>query len=263
MLQPPIIILVGAQLGENIGMVARAMANFGFSQLRLVAPREGWLTDKTIAAAAKAGHLVEQAELFDTLEAALADVTYVIATTARQRDAFKPVLGPQGATRQMLARGAAGQRTAVLFGREKSGLSNEEISRADAICTFPVNPDFASLNIAQAVLLMAYEWTRQSLDGADATPFASLAMEPAERGTLIALTDWLEQALDERGFFKTEPQREKLTENLRALLMRPGFTRQEISMLRGVFTAFERFAPRAKGDAAAKRPPKTDGDANG
>jgi tRNA/rRNA methyltransferase len=240
MIRPPVIILVGPQLGENIGMTARAMANFGFSELRLVAPREGWLTDKTIAAATKADHLITQAPVFDTLDEAIADCGFVIATTARQRDGFKPVLGPQTACRDMAAREKAGARSAILFGREKSGLSNEEISRADAICTFPVDPQFASLNIAQSVLLIAYEWTRQTEAAPDATPFAGLDMTPAPRGTLLALPDWLEGALDERGFFKTEPQREKLTENLRALLTRPGFTAQEISMLRGVLMAFER-----------------------
>jgi tRNA/rRNA methyltransferase len=184
------------------------------------------------------------------LEEAIADIGYVIATTARQRDSFKPVLGPQTAASEMARREAAGARSAILFGREKSGLSNEEISRADAICTFPVNAAFASLNIAQSVLLMAYEWTRQTLDAVqgtpDATPFIGLDMTPAPRATLLALTDWLEGALDERGFFKTEPQREKLTANLRALMTRPGFTTQEISMLRGVLMAFERHGVKRK-----------------
>lgn len=244
---PPIIILVGAQLGENVGMVARAMANFGLAELRLVAPREGWLTDKTIAAAAKAEALITAASIHETLETALADCHHVIATTARQRDAFKPVCGPQAAVAGMLQRSAQGQRNAILFGREKSGLTNEEISRADVICTFPVDPEFASLNIAQAVLLMAYEWRRQSLVTPDATPFTGLEMTPAPRGTLLAFTNWLEGSLDERGFFKTEPQREALTANLRALMTRPGFTSQEISMMRGVLAAFERYPPKPKG----------------
>jgi tRNA/rRNA methyltransferase len=245
-IQPPVIILVGPQLGENIGMVARAMANFGFRELRLVAPREGWLNDKTIATATKADHLIRSAPIHDTLEDALADITHVVATTARGRDLFKPVLGPQTAIGGIIAREAAGQRTAILFGREKSGLSNEEIGRADVICTFPVNPEFASLNIAQAVLLTAYEWTRQTLATPDATPFTGLALTPAPRGELIAFTDWLEASLDARGFFKTEPQREALTANLRALLTRPGFTSQEISMLRGILVSFDRFAPKPK-----------------
>jgi tRNA/rRNA methyltransferase len=244
--RPPIIILVGPQLGENIGMVARAMANFGFDTLRLVAPRDGWLTDKTTAAAAKAHQLVLNAPVFATLEEALADVTFVVATTARDRDMFKPVLGPQRAAAETLAQEGAGGRSAILFGREKSGLSNDEISRADVICTFPVNPEFASLNIAQSVLLMAYEWTRQTLEVPDATPFEGFKQIPAPRENLIALTEWLESALDERGFFKTEPQREKLTSNLRALLTRPGFTSQEISMLRGILVSFDRFAPKPR-----------------
>jgi tRNA/rRNA methyltransferase len=239
----PIIILVGPQLGENIGMVARAMANFGLSELRLVLPREGWLNDKTEAAAVSAAHLVREAPVFDTLESAIADCNYVIATTARQRDGFKPVLGPERATAEMLVQCSHGQRAAILFGREKSGLSNEEISRADAICTFPVDTAFASLNIAQSVLLMAYEWSRQSLASPDATPFAPELMPAAPREVLVSLTDWLEPELEARGFFKPIEKKPVHVDRMRALFMRPGFTKQEVSLLRGIFTAFERFGP--------------------
>jgi tRNA/rRNA methyltransferase len=242
--QPPVIILVGAQLGENVGMAARAMANFGFEEMRLVAPREGWLTDKTIAAATKADGVIRNAPVFTTLEEAVADCAFVAATTARRRDAFKPVLGPGRTAAAMQAHGAKGRRTAILFGREKSGLTNEEVSRADVICTFPVDPGFASLNIAQSVLLMAYEWTRQVQATPDATPFEGFLPEPAPREALVSLTEWLETALDERGFFRTEALRESLTANLRALLTRPGFTTQELSMLRGMFLAFERYGVR-------------------
>jgi tRNA/rRNA methyltransferase len=241
---PPVIILVGPQLGENIGMVARAMANFGLTEMRLVSPREGWLNDKTLAAAVSADALVREAVVFDTLEAAIADATYIVATTARQRDGFKPVLGPERAIAEMRSREARSQRTAILFGREKSGLSNEEVSRADVICTFPVDAAFASLNIAQSVLLMAYEWRRQGLAEPDATPFAPVLMPPAERETLIAFTDWLEPELEARGFFKPIEKKAVHVDRLRALFTRPGFTKQEISLLRGVLTAFQRFAPK-------------------
>lgn len=244
---PPVIILVGPQLGENIGMVARAMANFGLNELRLVAPREGWLTEKTYAAAASADHIIRQALVFDTLEAALAGVTYVLATTARQRDNFKPVLGPERAVAECRRHESQGSRTAILFGREKSGLSNEEISRADVICTFPVNAEFASLNIAQSVLLMAYEWMRQGLAAPDATPFAAVDMPPAPKSVLIAFLNWLEPALEKRGFFKPIEKKAVHLESLRALFTRPGFTTQEISVLRGMFAAFERFGVRGKG----------------
>ncbi len=238
---PPIIILVGPQLGENIGMVARAMANFGMQELRLVAPREGWLTDKTYAASASADHIIRQAPVFATLEEALQDVTYVVATTARQRDNFKPVLGPERAIAACRGHESQGSRTAILFGREKSGLSNEEVSRADVICTFPVNAEFASLNIAQSVLLMAYEWSRQGLASPDATPFASMEMPQAPKKVLFTFLDWLEPALEQRGFFKPMEKKAVHLESLRALFSRPGFTTQEISLLRGMFAAFERF----------------------
>jgi tRNA/rRNA methyltransferase len=242
--QPPVIILVGPQLGENIGMVARAMANFGLGEMRLVQPREGWLTDKALAAAVSADRLVREATIFETLEEAIGDLSYVIATTARQRDGFKPVLGPERAISETVRRARAGQRAAILFGREKSGLSNEEISRADVICTFPVDPAFASLNIAQSVLLMAYEWSRQNLTEPDATPFAPVLMPPAERETLVAFTDWLEPELESRGFFKPIEKKAIHVDRLRALFMRPGFTKQELSLLRGIFTAFQRFSPK-------------------
>ncbi len=238
---PPIIILVGPQLGENIGMVARAMANFGMQEVRLVAPREGWLTDKTYAASASADHIIRQASVFATLEEALQDVTYVVATTARQRDNFKPVLGPERAIAACRGHQSQCSRTAILFGREKSGLSNEEISRADVICTFPVNAEFASLNIAQSVLLMAYEWSRQGLASPDATPFASMEMPQAPKKVLFTFLDWLEPALEQRGFFKPMEKKAVHLESLRALFSRPGFTTQEISLLRGMFAAFERF----------------------
>ena len=241
---PPIIILVGPQLGENIGMVARAMANFGMEELRLVSPREGWLTDKTYAASASADHIIRQAPVYETLEAALEDMTYVVATTARQRDNFKPVLGPERAIAVCRGLESQGQRTAILFGREKSGLSNEEISRADVICTFPVNAEFASLNIAQSVLLMAYEWARQGLIAPDATPFNAIDMPPAPKAVLISFTDWLESQLEPRGFFKPIEKKAAHFENLRALFSRPGFTTQELSLLRGMFAAFERFPVR-------------------
>ena len=241
---PPVIILVGPQLGENIGMVARAMANFGMNELRLVAPRDGWLTDKTYAASASADYIIKAAPVFETLEAALQDITYVVATTARQRDNFKPVLGPERAIAACRAREQQSTRSAILFGREKSGLTNEEISLADVICTFPVNTEFASLNIAQSVLLMAYEWARQGLAEPDATPFQATEMPPAPKGVFIAFLDWLEPALESRGFFKPIEKKAVHLESLRALFTRPGFTTQELSLLRGMFAAFERFPVR-------------------
>ena len=145
-------------MGENIGMVARAMANMGLSSLRLVSPRDGWPNEKAVAASAGAEHILEKAQLFNTLDEAVADCHYVIATTARHHSQAKEILGPQQASQKARARAQAGQRVAVLFGRERNGLEADEISRANAILTFPASEEFPSLNLAQAVLLFGYSW---------------------------------------------------------------------------------------------------------
>ena len=154
----PAIILVHPQLGENIGMVARAMANFGLAELRLVNPRDGWPSEKAISAASKADHVIDAARVFTSLEEAVADLNFVYATTARDRYGYKEVRSPVVAANTLRQRFRAGEATGILFGRERTGLTNEEIALADELVTFPVNPAFASLNLAQAVLLMSYEW---------------------------------------------------------------------------------------------------------
>ncbi len=154
----PAIVLVEPQLGENIGMAARAMANFSLTEMRLVAPRDGWPNEKARAAASRADAVIDSAVVYSAPADAVADLNFVVATTARARDGFKAVLSPVEAAREMRARALAGQNCGILFGREKFGLFNEEVALADAIVTFPVDPDFSSLNIAQAVLLMSYEW---------------------------------------------------------------------------------------------------------
>lgn len=233
----PVIVLVEPQMGENIGMVARAMANFGLRELRLVNPRDGWPNEKAIAAASKADHVIEATQVFATLEEALADTHYVLATTARQRDGFKPVHGPEAACKEVATR--AGQRCAILFGRERWGLTNEEVARADAIVTFPVDPDFTSLNIAQAVLLMSYEWRRAEHEG-EKLPFAGPETIPAQKHELNGLFDQLEDALNRRGYFHPEAKKAKLIDNLQAVLTRPAFTTAEISLLRGVIKSLDR-----------------------
>ncbi len=238
----PAVILVEPQLGENIGMVARAMANFGLSELRLVRPRDGWPSDKARAAAAKADHVIDGTAVFETLEAAIADLNFVFATTARARDGFKPVRGPQGAAQTLRDRLSAGEKCGVLFGRERWGLDNEEISLADEIVTYPVNPAFASLNIAQAVLLMAYEWMKSGLAEADQTPFSGPDLQPATKSELHGLTGQLEEALQARGYFRPPAKKPKMVEALRAVLSRPGFSRPEIHLLRGVIRSLDRFS---------------------
>jgi len=241
----PAIILVEPQMGENIGMVARAMANFGLSEMRIVKPRDGWPNEKAIATASRATHVVEGARVFDDLASALADLNFVFATTARERDGFKPVKGPVEAATLMRARHASGQRTGIMFGREKFGLDNAEISLADEIVTFPVNPDFASLNIAQAVLLMSYEWMKSGLATPHAIPFSGPDAVPAQKQQLQGFLDHLESALDARGYFRPAAKKPRMVDKLRAVLTRPAFTSGEIKVLRGVLASLDYFSPKA------------------
>ena len=240
----PAIILVEPQLGENIGMVARAMANFGLVELRLVKPRDGWPSEKARAAASRADHVIDAVAVFDDLHAAVADLNFVFATTARERDGFKPVRGPVEAGRALRARVRAGQKTGILFGRERFGLFNEEVALADEIVTFPVDPSFASLNIAQAALLMSYEWMKSGLEAETDTAFARPPVLPAAKEHLHGLLSHLEAALEARGYFRPAPKKPKMLDNLRAVLTRPGFALAEIKVLRGVVASLDYFSPR-------------------
>jgi len=235
----PVIILVEPQLGENIGMVARAMANFGLSQLRLVNPRDGWPNEKAVSTASKADHVIDGVEVFDTLETAIADLNTVMATTARQRDMIKPVLAPGEAAVLNYNRINQGHKTGILFGRERWGLENSEIALADEIVTFPVNPAFASLNIAQAVLLMSYEWMRASIEE-NQTNFTSSKSMPAEREQLTSFLAHLEQALEDAKYFYPPQKREVMLQNLRNLFSNAHFQEQELQALHGVIAALER-----------------------
>ncbi|MCP4317647.1 MAG: RNA methyltransferase [Hyphomicrobiales bacterium] len=246
----PAVILVEPQLGENIGMVARAMANFGLSEMRLVNPRDGWPSEKARSAASKADHVIDGAVVFDTLEDAIADLNFVFATTARERDGFKPVRGPIEAATALRQRVTAGDKCGVLYGRERWGLSNDEVGLADEIVTYPVNPAFASLNIAQAVLLMSYEWMKTGLDSDAGTQFSQAEMQPATKADLQGLFDHVEEALDARGYFRPPHKKLKMIDNLRAVLSRPGFFLPEIRVLRGVIRSldlYSRKAPKGSG----------------
>lgn len=240
---PPAIVLVEPQLGENIGAAARAMANFGLADLRLVKPRDGWPNKKARAAASGASAIVDAARVFEATEDAVADLSFLYATTARTRDLPKEVFGPREAVATLRARSSAGQASGILFGRERWGLTNEEVALADAIVTFPVNPAFASLNIAQAVLLLSYEWMAAGLDGALPTREAlpEIDMTPAPKKHLFGLMRHLEEALEPTGYFRTADMKPTMVQNLRAILQRPGLTRDEIDVLHGVVTALERF----------------------
>ncbi|MHA1190510.1 MAG: RNA methyltransferase, partial [Alphaproteobacteria bacterium] len=234
---------VKPQLGENIGTAARAMANFGLSDLRLVAPRDGWPNARAIAASSKADHVISAARVYDRLEDAIADRQFVYATTARNRDMPKTVSGPREAVANLRTRIASGEGTAILFGRERWGLTNEEVLLADEIVTFPVNPQFASLNIAQAVLLMSYEWMGSGLaEGELPTRLPTPEQDDpiATKAELIGLMEHLEGALDGSGYFRTPNMRAAKVRNLRALLQRRQFSGPEIQVLRGVISALER-----------------------
>jgi tRNA/rRNA methyltransferase len=229
----PVVILVEPQLGDNIGATARAMANFGLSRLRLVKPRDGWPNPRAYVAASGADRILDEAALYDTVEAAIADLTYVLATTARAHDQAKPVIGPEEAARVMAPRIAAGEAVGVIFGRERYGLENTEVALTDAIVTFPVNPAFASLNLAQAVLVIAYEWFK--LVTGSALPFAMpQKSDPATKEQLLAFFENVERELDRVEFFRPAEKHETMMINLRNIFHRMQPTRQDIQTLSGV-----------------------------
>src|SRR6185437_13813658 len=233
----PVVILVEPQLGENIGMAARAMGNFGLTRLRIVNPRDGWPNVHARRAASGADHILDHAELFDTVVEAVADCTLLFATTARAHDQAKPVVGPEGAAREIVARAGQGDgEVGILFGRERSGLLNEEVAIANRIITFPVNPGFASLNLAQAVLLMGYEWFKLSTAGA--LPFAMPERsEPTSQHQMDAFFDNLVRELDKVEFLRPAEKRETMLVNLRNMYTRMDPTKQDMHTLHGVVMA--------------------------
>ncbi|GGK24157.1 RNA methyltransferase [Salinarimonas ramus] len=244
----PVVILVEPQMGENIGMAARAMANFALPEMRLVAPRDGWPNPAATATAAGATHLLESATVFPDTRAAIADLTLVYATTARERGQMKRVLGPKEAVAEARPAIAGGGRVGILFGREREGLWNDEIALADAILTYPVDPAFPSLNLAQAVLLLGYEWFSQSQEGA--LPFAEVERVPASREMVVSFFDFLEAELDARGFYPPE-KRTTMTRNMRDMFLRRGLSEQEVRTFRGVASTLMRSPRKLAGDEPA------------
>ena len=232
----PIIVLVEAQLGENIGAAARAMANFGLSRLRLVAPRQSWPNDKARMMAAGADRILDGVELFGSFEAAIADCTFVVAATARAHDQAKPVVGAPQAAALMAPRIAAGEPVAIAFGRERNGLENDEIALADCILTLPVNPAFASLNLAQAVAVIAYEWFK--LATGEELPFAMPKKSPpAPKQQLLSFFASVERELEKVEFFRPLDKRATMQINLRNIFTRMQPTQQDIQTLHGVIMA--------------------------
>jgi tRNA/rRNA methyltransferase len=227
----PVIVLVRPQLGQNIGKAARAMLNFGLTELRLVAPRDGWPNPDAGPAASGADVVLEQAQVFESVEEAIADCSLVFASTVRRRDLVMPVVGPE----EMAERIAASQeRSAILFGPERSGLATEDVALANAIVTVPINPEFASLNLAQAVILLAYEWSKH---GELAQPTAKELEPTAPHGELEGLIGQLNEELEAKGYFHP-PSRTQATRNtLRTIFTKTGWSSREVKAVRGVIRA--------------------------
>ena len=232
----PVVVLVEPQMGENIGAAARAMANFGMSRLRLVKPLQGWPNEKARVMAAGADRVIEAATVYDTLSDAIGDSSFVLAATARNHDQAKPVIGADAAAAEMAPRVAAGETVAIVFGRERNGLENHEVGLADRIVTLPVNPAFASLNLAQAVVIIGYEWFKRA--GSGELPFAMPERSPpVSRQQLAAFFSDLERELEKVEFFRPEEKRGIMIVNLRNIFQRIAPTQQDIRTLHGVVTA--------------------------
>ena len=230
----PIVVLVRPQLGENIGKAARAMLNFGLVELRLVEPRDGWPNPSAGPAAAGADIVLEKAQVYATTAEAVADCAHVYATTVRKRGVTKPVLTPEESAREMA--GNIG-RSAVLFGPERSGLETEDVALARAIVTVPINPEFGSLNLAQAVILCAYEWSKhESL----VQPTQEDLLPPAPQDELEGLIAHLDRMLEPKGYFLPESRADATRRTLRGVLTKPGWNHLEVRTLRGVLSSLER-----------------------
>lgn len=231
-----VVILVAPQLGENIGMVARAMANFGLTELRLVNPRDGWPSEKARASASGADWVIDGVTLYGSTEEAVADLGIVYATTARPREMSKPVTTPYEAAVSLADRLDAGERAGLMFGGERSGLDNDDVALCDAIIQIPTNPDFASLNLAQSVLLVGYEFFRTVNQGGGRPRKAELP-PVASKADTMRLFEHLESELDRAGFLFPVEKRPTMIRNLRTIFLKAQLTDQEVRSLRGVIRA--------------------------
>ncbi|MCI5112948.1 MAG: RNA methyltransferase [Marivita sp.] len=236
----PAFVLVRPQMGENIGAAARAMLNFGLDRMRIVDPRDGWPNQSAVAMASGAGRVLDDAVLVERTVDAVADCTYVFATTARQRDLTKPVLTPERAMEVACEKIAAGEKVAVLFGPERAGLENDDIALANAIISVPVNPEFPSLNLAQCVLLTGYEWRRQTVEvAAEVTEMAG--SDWARAIEVDKLAEHYEDTLDQAGFFFPETKADSMRLNLRNLWSRMPLTQADVRMLHGILRQMVRW----------------------
>lgn len=241
----PTFVLVEPQMGENIGAAARAMWNFGLDRMRLVKPRDGWPNQKAVAMASGAGRVLDNLGLHEDTGSALSDMNYVFATTARNRDLTKPVMSPQRAMEHARELIAGGQNVAILFGPERAGLQNEDIVRANALISVPVNPAFASLNLAQCVLLTAYEWRRQT-ENVPAEVMEMAGTRTAQNIEIQKLLERLESSLDKVDFFWPDAKAESMRLNLRNLFSRMPLTDADVRTLHGVVRALSDKKPRPK-----------------
>ncbi|QIK77681.1 RNA methyltransferase [Sphingomonas piscis] len=227
----PVIVLVRPQLGENIGKAARAMLNFGLTEMRLVTPRDGWPNPSAGPAASGADIVLEQARVFNSVQDAIADCSFVYASTVRRRDLVMPVVSPEE-----MADGIHAQpgRTAILFGAERSGLETEDVALANAIVTVPINPEFGSLNLAQAVILLAYEWSRRS----DlAVPPAKELEPPAPQGEVEGMIRQLNEELEAKGYFFPAIRAEATRNTIRTIFTKTGWSSREVKAVRGIIRA--------------------------
>ena len=241
----PAIILVEPQLGENIGTAARAMYNCGLTDLRLVRPREGWPSEKARSSASGADPVIDAARVFDSVEEAIADLHHVYASTARDRYMVKRVVTPRQAATELRALIGEGLGCGILFGPERMGLINDHVALAETIISVPLNPQHTSLNLAQAVLLVGYEW----YIAGDATPASQIPESPRGKATseqLVRFFQHLEEELDRTGFLHNIAKRPSMVRNLRNLFQRAQLTDQELRSLHGIVSAFAR--PRGKRD---------------
>jgi tRNA/rRNA methyltransferase len=251
MRQPPVVILHAPQLAENIGAVARVMANFGLADLRLVAPRDGWPQPRAWASASGAGWPLDNARVFARLEDAVADLRLLLATTARPRETSLPVMTPREAAGRLREAAAQDWPAGLVFGGERAGLETQDIALTQGIVTVPIDPRFHSLNLAQAVAICAYEW-RVAEEPAPPPSFGA-AEPPADQGAMLGLYEHLEAELDTAGFFHPPEKRPSMIRNLRVALSRARMTDQEVRTFRGVVTALAKGRGRVLAKLAAKK----------